>query len=51
MHGIHCRPYILPGHDFQGQISDEVYAASSDPDYLRMIMREDETMLVRLADI
>ena len=50
VHGIHCRPYILPAHDFQGQISDEVYAASGDPDYLRMIMREDETML-RLADI
>jgi hypothetical protein len=47
LHGVHCRPYILPGQDFKGQIPERVYAASGDPDYLRMILREDEEMLVR----
>ncbi len=51
LHGVHCRPYILPGQDYKGQIPQKTYAASSDPDYLRMIMREDEEMLIRPADI
>ena len=47
LHGVHCRPYILPGQDYKGQIPERTYATSNDPDYLRMIMREDEEMLVR----
>ena len=45
MLGQHCRPYVIPSQDFKGRIPGEMFAASEDPDYLRSLMREDETAL------
>jgi ectoine hydroxylase-related dioxygenase (phytanoyl-CoA dioxygenase family) len=45
MLGQHCRSYILPFQDYKGRISEETFAASEDPDYLRSLMREDEKEL------
>lgn len=46
MLGQHCRPYFMPYQDFKGRIPSETFEASEDPDYLRSLMREDETLLV-----
>ena len=43
--GQHCRPYILPAQDYKGQLADEKFDASQDPEYLRSLMREDEKEL------
>jgi ectoine hydroxylase-related dioxygenase (phytanoyl-CoA dioxygenase family) len=43
--GQHCRPYMLSFQDFKGRLSEETLNASEDPDYLRSLMREDETGL------
>lgn len=43
--GQHCRPYILPFQDFKGRLSKATFDASEDPDYLRCLLREDETDL------
>jgi len=45
MLGHHCRSYILPFQDYKGRISEETFATSEDPDYLRSLMREDEKEL------
>jgi len=46
MLGQHCRPYILPFQDFKGRIPNETFENSENPDYLRSLMREDETQLM-----
>ena len=50
MHGLHCRPYYLPQQDFKRRIPEDIYAASDDPEYLRMLMREDEPWLEAQVD-
>ena len=45
MLGQHCRPYILPAQDYKGRIAEKTFDASEDPEYLRSLMREDETDL------
>lgn len=45
MLGQHCRPYMLPFQDFKGRIPNESFEYSEDPEYLRSLMREDETQL------
>ena len=45
MLGQHCRPYMLPFQDFKGRIPNEAFEHSEDPEYLRSLMREDETQL------
>ena len=45
MLGQHCRPYMLPFQDFKGRIPNESFEHSEDPEYLRSLMREDETQL------
>jgi len=44
--GQHCRPYVLPFQDFKGRIPNETFETSEDPDYLRSLMREDESQLI-----
>ncbi|MEM7365170.1 MAG: phytanoyl-CoA dioxygenase family protein [Pseudomonadota bacterium] len=48
LHGVHCRPYKLPGQDYKGQISATVFNRSADPSYLHMLMRDDEEMLAKV---
>ena len=45
MHGLHCAHYYLPQQDYKGRIPAAFYESSDDPDYLRMLMREDEPWL------
>lgn len=45
MLGQHCRPYMLPFQDFKGRIPLEVFEKSQDPEHLRSLVRENETML------
>lgn len=45
IHGLHCRPHYIPQHDYRGNIAAETYARSTDPDYLRMLAREDDPWL------
>ena len=45
MLGQHCRPYMLPFQDFKGRLPPEVFKKSQDPEYLRSLVRENETML------
>ena len=45
MLGQHCRPYMLPAQDYKGRLSEEAFNASEDPEYLRSLVREDETDL------
>ncbi|MEL7187047.1 MAG: phytanoyl-CoA dioxygenase family protein, partial [Pseudomonadota bacterium] len=37
--GQHCRPYILPAQDYKGQLAEETFESSEDPEYLRSLMR------------
>ena len=50
MHGLHCAHYYLPQQDFKGRIPEAFYTSSDDPDYLRMLMREDEPWLEAAVD-
>ena len=50
MHGLHCAHYYLPQQDFKGRIPEVYYESSDDPDYLRMLMREDEPWLEAEVD-
>ena len=50
MHGLHCAHYYLPQQDFKGRIPEVYYESSNDPDYLRMLMREDEPWLEAEVD-
>ena len=49
LHGVHCRSYMLPAQDYKGQISAPVFNRSADPNYLHMLMRDDEEMLAKSA--
>ena len=42
IHGFFCRSYYLPQEDYRGRVPAEMFERSRDPDYLRMLMREDE---------
>lgn len=39
MLGPHCLPCMMPLQDFKGRVSNEMIAASEDPDYLRSLLR------------
>ena len=45
IHGLHCRPHYIPQHDYRGNIAAETFARSTDPDYLKMLAREDDPWL------
>ncbi|MAI42799.1 MAG: phytanoyl-CoA dioxygenase family protein [Candidatus Azotimanducaceae bacterium] len=45
MLGQHCREYMLPFQDFKGRLPPEVFKRSGDPEYLRSLVRENETTL------
>ena len=45
VHGLHCRPFYIPQHDYRGKLAAETFARSTDPDYLRMLAREDDPWL------
>ena len=49
LHGVDCRPYMLPADGYKGQISEPVFNRSADPKYLHMLMRDDEEMLAKSA--
>ena len=45
LHAFYVQPYYLPMHDYRRQVTPEMYARSRDPDYLRMLVREDDPFL------
>lgn len=45
IHGLCCQPHYMPQQDYRGRLAPEVFARSSDPDYLRMLVREDDPWL------
>ncbi len=45
IHGLCCQPHYIPQQDFRGRIAPEVFARSRDPDYLRMLTRDDDPWL------
>ena len=45
IHGLHCRPHYIPQHDYRGNLAAATFARSTDPDYLRMLAREDDPWL------
>ena len=45
IHGLSCRPHYIPQHDYRGNIAEETFARSSDPDYLRMLTRQNDIWL------
>lgn len=45
IHGMCCRPYYMPQQDYRGRLAPEVFARSRDPEYLRMLTRDDDPWL------
>ena len=45
IHGLCCRPYYLPQQDFHGLVAPEIFEGSTDPEYLKMLVGEDDPWL------
>lgn len=41
VHGLHCRPYYMPQHDYRGNVPAALFEQSPDRDYLWMLTRQD----------
>jgi hypothetical protein len=42
IHGLCCQPHYMPQQDYRGAIGAEIFARSADPEYLRMLTRDDD---------
>jgi ectoine hydroxylase-related dioxygenase (phytanoyl-CoA dioxygenase family) len=45
IHGLCCRPYYLPQQDYHGSVSPEIFERNADPEYLKMLVGEDDPWL------